>query len=161
MNLPSSKSLVDKTTYLQSATMYAFQFTFPTNLVISFIISCLQGKLLGFGSNYFGQLGTGSRQNESSPVTICEDKRIKDVLSSPFCNTSLARTKKKRDSLIFGKCGDHWLLSPVDNPDPQAHKNNNSEAFLTVNHSTAKSAVVKSRKNRWWYILYFLKKKLL
>lgn len=119
------------------------------------------GVLLGFGSNYYGQLGVGSRRNEAIPVTICEDRKIKDVLSSPFSNTSLARTKKKRDSLIFGKCGDHWLLSPMSNPDPESAKNNNSEAFIKVNHMTAKSAVVKSHKNRWWYILNFVKNKIL
>lgn len=118
-------------------------------------------NFLGFGSNYYGQLGVGSRKNEAIPVTICEDKKIKDVLSSPFSNTSLARTKKKRDSLIFGKCGDHWLLSPMNNPDPESSKNNNSEAFIKVNHMTAKSAVVKSHKNRWWYILNFVKNKIL
>ncbi|KAH7638224.1 rcc1 domain containing protein [Dermatophagoides farinae] len=74
----------------------------------------VDGQLLGFGSNYYGQLGTGSRRNESLPVRICLDEKINDILASPFSNTSLARTKKKRNSLVFGKCGDHWLLTPID-----------------------------------------------
>ena len=119
------------------------------------------GMMLGFGSNYYGQLGTGSRRNESVPVAICEEHKFKDILSSPFSNTSLARTKKKRNSLVFGKCGDHWLLDPIENPDPLAPKNNNGESFVRINAATANTALVKTRKNRFWYIFNFLKQKLL
>ncbi|OTF82930.1 RCC1 domain containing protein [Euroglyphus maynei] len=31
----------------------------------------VDGQLLGFGSNYYGQLGTGSRRNEFAPVPLC------------------------------------------------------------------------------------------
>ena len=114
------------------------------------------GKLLGFGSNYYGQLGTGSRQNEIVPVKIIEDRQIKNVLSSPFSNTSVARTNK-RNSLIFGKCGDNWLLSPIDTPEPEIK--NHQEAFTRINATTANTTVVKSKPNRWWHLLYFVKNK--
>nr|XP_027202319.1 RCC1 and BTB domain-containing protein 2-like [Dermatophagoides pteronyssinus] len=74
----------------------------------------IDGQMLGFGSNYYGQLGTGSRRNQFKPIPIYTEDKINDILTSPFSNTSLARTRKKRNSLVFGKCGDHWLLTPID-----------------------------------------------
>lgn len=115
-----------------------------------------EGKLLGFGSNYYGQLGTGSRQNQSAPVQICADRPIRGVLSSPFSNTSVASTNK-RASLVFGKCGDHWLLSPVASPEPEVKSQ--QEVFAKINASTAHTTVVKSRRNRLWHLLYFVKQK--
>lgn len=127
------------------------------------------GRLIGFGANYYGQLGTGSRINETRPVELCKGEAIDEIVSSPFSNTSVARTrtgtktsrkdKSKRNSLVFGQCGDHWLLTPLDHPQEEAKTK--EEAFLEVQHMTPKTAIVKtSKKNLFLQFLYMLKKKV-
>ncbi|KAF7488801.1 RCC1 and BTB domain-containing protein 1 [Sarcoptes scabiei] len=135
------------------------------------------GKLLGFGSNYYGQLGTGCRRNEYAPVKIEIESRIKDALSSPFSNTSLARTENKRNSLVFGKCGDHWVLTPLDTeiqdedrtkknhfanrPLFKDNKTNCHEVFVNLNQSTAHTTkVVKNKPNLFWQVLMLIRSKM-
>lgn len=135
------------------------------------------GTLHGFGQNYYGQLGTGSRENESSPVKIRTDLVFKDIACSPFSNTSVARTKK-RNSLVFGKCGSNWLLTPLDAEQPQLELNmfdqskdntqikkerkSKEETFVQINAITPSTAVIKkeSKHNILWQIIYLAKKKL-
>lgn len=52
------------------------------------------GKLIGWGSNNYGQLGTGSRSSiyQTPIITAIDIGRIIDIAASPSCHTSAALT---------------------------------------------------------------------
>ncbi|CAG2102885.1 unnamed protein product, partial [Medioppia subpectinata] len=74
------------------------------------------GQMYAFGSNYYGQIGNDSKQDQFAPTRIGPPgAKFTDIACSLFSNTSAARGANKR-AYIWGKCVDEKLWVPRETP---------------------------------------------
>ncbi|XP_055018993.1 LOW QUALITY PROTEIN: RCC1 and BTB domain-containing protein 1-like [Boleophthalmus pectinirostris] len=72
-----------------------------------------EGACFSWGSNTYGQLGTGNKSNQLSPVRIMTDKeRVVEVAACHSTHTSAAKTQSGQ-VYMWGQCRGQSLLLPA------------------------------------------------
>ncbi|CAN9497541.1 unnamed protein product [Ophioblennius macclurei] len=85
--------------------------------IVSGYAHCLaltdEGLLYAWGSNTYGQLGTGNKSNQLSPVQIMTDKeRIVEIAACHSTHTSAAKTQSGQ-VYMWGQCRSQSIVLPL------------------------------------------------
>ncbi|RXG60788.1 RCC1 and BTB domain-containing protein 1 [Armadillidium vulgare] len=73
-----------------------------------------EGHLYAWGLNGYGQLGTGNKANQCSPVRIAQDiDRIVDIACTHYCHISAAMTQNSK-IYLWGQCKGQSVVSPME-----------------------------------------------
>ena len=73
------------------------------------------GAIYAFGSNSYGQLGTGSKANQTSPIRIAPNLgRFVDIAASHYNHISSALSQDGK-SYMWGQCRGHSITTPIGN----------------------------------------------
>ena len=73
------------------------------------------GSIYAFGSNSYGQLGTGSKANQTSPVRIAAILgRFVDIAASHYNHISAALSQDGK-CYMWGQCRGHSITTPIGN----------------------------------------------
>ncbi|XP_041638287.1 RCC1 and BTB domain-containing protein 1-like [Cheilinus undulatus] len=71
-----------------------------------------EGLLYAWGANTYGQLGTGNKSNQLSPVQVLSDKeRVVEVAACHSTHTSAARTQSGQ-VYMWGQCRGQSIVTP-------------------------------------------------
>lgn len=71
------------------------------------------GAIYAFGSNSYGQLGTGTKSNQTSPVRIGADLgRFVDIAASHYNHISAALSQEGK-VYMWGQCRQHSITVPI------------------------------------------------
>ncbi|XP_046991008.1 RCC1 and BTB domain-containing protein 1-like isoform X1 [Schistocerca americana] len=80
------------------------------------------GQLFAWGSNGYGQLGTGTKSNCNSPVQIAQDiGRIVDIAASHYSQISAAMTQNST-VYMWGYCRGQIITLPTKTPFSSLHE---------------------------------------
>ncbi|CAG2119755.1 unnamed protein product, partial [Medioppia subpectinata] len=79
------------------------------------------GTIYSFGSNTYGQLGTGSKSNQTSPIKVAANLgRFIDIAASHYIHISAAITQDGK-SYMWGQCRSHSITQPFETPLESMH----------------------------------------
>ncbi|XP_076041418.1 RCC1 and BTB domain-containing protein 1-like isoform X2 [Oratosquilla oratoria] len=81
-----------------------------------------EGGLWAWGSNSYGQLGTGNKANQAAPVRVAQDiERIVDIAATHYCNLSAAMTQSSK-VYMWGQSRGHCVVTPLETPYTSLHE---------------------------------------
>ncbi|XP_054159354.1 RCC1 and BTB domain-containing protein 2-like isoform X2 [Oppia nitens] len=79
------------------------------------------GTIYAFGSNSYGQLGTGSKSNQTAPIKVAANLgRFIDIAASHYTHISASITQEGK-CYMWGQCRGHSITTPIETPFQSTH----------------------------------------